>query len=304
VSDVPKKTHNRDYFYKYRSAKAAIEILGKLEVCCSSPTIFNDPFDTMIELRLGFDSADFQKLLWERYQHVIHSEPDYSCPRTTKLGYLINYFRENPDRLGPVVHFEEVSSKFANIDSKATADRILSESNAIWMDYLQNERIFCMSETYDEILMWSHYADHHRGAVIEFKCLPNLDRAFNVADKIIYTTTIPKFGTFNQWFDHATGKKPLDLRELSKQYSFTKSMHWASEKEWRFALKKKSIDNKPYEFREVLPEELSAIYLGCKIGENEKDQIEKLIQRFLPHMKIFQAVMDKDEYQLHFVRMV
>ena len=73
--------------------------------------------------------------------------------------------------------------------------------------------------------MWSHYADRHRGAVIEFKCLPNLDRAFNVADKINYATSIPKFGTFDQWFDHATGRKPLDLRKLSEQYSFTKSMH-------------------------------------------------------------------------------
>ena len=62
------------------------------------------------------------------------------------------------------------------------------------------------------------------------------------------------------------------------------------------------MDDKPYKFREILPEELSAIYLGCKMGEDERDQIEKLIQRFLPHMKVFQATMDTEKYKLYFER--
>jgi hypothetical protein len=254
----------------------------------------------MIELRLGFDPEDYSRLLWERYQRVLYSEPEYECPPTTKLGYLLNYFRKNPNRLVKEIPFAEVSSSFSDLDTGATAKRILSESNRVWMDFLQNDRIFCMSESFDNILMWSLYAEHHRGAVIEFKCLPDLDRPFNVADKVRYTTAIPKFGTFEQWFDHATGKRPLDLWELTAQYSLTKSIYWSHEREWRFALKKKSMDDKPYEFRNILPEELSAVYLGCKMLEDARNRILTLVRRFLPHMKVYQAVLDKDEYKLHF----
>ncbi len=220
MSDVPEKTHDRDFFYKYRSAKSAIDIISKLQICCSSPLLFNDPFDTLIELRPGFDPAQTHRLFWERFQQIKHAKISYECPRTTTLGWLINYFKDHPEDVGPEIPFESISSIFDDINTKAIAEKILSESNAIWMDFLQNDRIFCMSETYEEILMWSHYADHHRGAVIEFMCLPELDRPFNVADKVRYTILIPKFGTFDEWFDHSTGRKPMDNWNLSSQYSF------------------------------------------------------------------------------------
>jgi len=271
------KIHDRDVFYKYRTAAGALEIIGKLQVCCSSPVLFNDPFHTLIELRLGFDPAQAARLLWVKYQQIIHGEIEYTCPKNTKLGWLINYFKENPDKVGPYVPFESVSANFENLNQKAIAENILEESNRVWLEFLRNERIFCMSEVYDEILMWSHYADHHRGAVIEFKCLPHLDRAFNVASKVNYTKTKPKFGTFDQWFDHSSGRRFIDALDLSSQYSFTKSYHWQYEKEWRFALKKTSPDDTLYEFRPILPQELSAVYLGCRIAEDNKEQIVKTI---------------------------
>lgn len=301
---IPAKTHDKDFFYKYRTAAGAIEIISKLQICCSSPALFNDPFDTVIELRLGFDPAQTAKLFWEKYQQVIHGTVEYVCPSTTKLGWLINYFKENPDRIGPYIPFENVSAEFEEFDPKATAERILEESNQVWLEFLRNERIFCMSEIYDEILMWSHYADHHRGAVIEFKCLLGLDRAFNVASKVNYTRMKPKFGTFDQWFDNSTGKKPIDNWDLSNQYSFTKSYHWQYEKEWRFALKKTSPDEALYEYRDILPQELSAIYLGCRILEDDKQRILQLRKRLLPQMRVHQAFMDKEEYKLHFERIL
>jgi len=301
---VPAKTHDRDFFYKYRTAAGAIEIITKYQVCCSSPVLFNDPFDSIIELRLGFDPAQTARLLWEKLQQIMHGMVDYTCPNTTKLGWLINYSKGNQDRVGPYVPFEQVSAEFDRLDSKATAEKILEESNRVWLEFLRNERIFCMSEIYDEILMWSHYADHHRGAVIEFKCLPDLDRPFYVASKVNYTATMPKFGTFDQWFNHSTGKKLIDCSELSNQYSFTKSYHWQYEKEWRFALNKTSSDDALYEFRPILPQDLNAIYLGCRILEDEKRIILQSIKRFLPQMRVYQAFMDKEEYKLHFERIL
>jgi len=34
---------------------------------------------------------------------------------------------------------------------------------------LSDSKILCLAAPHDNILMWSHYADHHTGAVLRFK---------------------------------------------------------------------------------------------------------------------------------------
>ncbi len=304
VDMVPRKSHDREVFYKYRSVEGALEILGKLHVCCTSPRLFNDPFDTLIELRLGFDPAMAPRLMWERIQQIDQGTIQYDCPDTTLLGWMINQLKANPVKGRPAIRWEDVSQNFNPAEAKRVADSILQDSNKIWFEFIENERIFCMSEVPDEILMWSHYADQHRGAVVEFKCVPTLDTTFNVASRVTYSSVKPTFGTFEEWFDHASGRKEIDPMEMSKVYSFTKSLHWQYEREWRFALKKKAASSDLFEYRDILPQELNAIYLGCRMPDADKERIIGLVKKFLAHMHVYQSHPDQTEYKLQFERIL
>ena len=53
----------------------------------------------------------------------------------------------------------------------------------------------------------------HRGAVVGFRCVPDLDLCFCVAEKISYQREIPVLATLDGWLQHIVGQKRLSLEE-------------------------------------------------------------------------------------------
>lgn len=92
--------------------------------------------------------------------------------------------------------------------------------------------ICCFSEKYDDVLMWSHYANSHKGIVLEFNenkldksiLLANSKVNMTVIDKIKYSSTCPLI------------KISGDLQATSdsiKDIVYTKSESWKYESEVR-----------------------------------------------------------------------
>ena len=145
--------------------------------------------------------------------------------------------------------------------------------------------IFSLSETYNEILMWSHYALDHTGFCIEFDRTHNNELG-QEAVKVIYR----KYRIFNSSEDEDSLKEH-DI--FNRKYT-----KWRYEKEWRVF---KTVGNKLYE----LPGRISAIILGVKMKpENEEmlvkivNEKNKLILNKKLHLKIKYAEMHHDEYRI------
>ena len=62
--------------------------------------------------------------------------------------------------------------------------KLLAQEHEDWRQYICHARVFCVTEKHDDILMWSHYSDSHRGIVIKFRCLPEDDTALCAAKPI------------------------------------------------------------------------------------------------------------------------
>ena len=60
-------------------------------------------------------------------------------------------------------------------------------------DFSANVGIRCFSATYNNILMWSHYADGHRGLCIEFDAKELLKRDFGEIIKVRYRRNMPRY---------------------------------------------------------------------------------------------------------------
>ena len=71
-----------------------------------------------------------------------------------------------------------------------------------WRDkLLPGLRVFCVSEERDNLLMWAHYAQEHKGAVFEFWSLPEEDNPLSVAQPIEYVDSPPPFFTETEWME-------------------------------------------------------------------------------------------------------
>lgn len=174
-----------------------------------------------------------------------------------------------------------------------------------WMNILQNGlndcmsiikdavRVVCLSEVYDSMLMWSHYARNHTGFCIEYD--------FKESD-MFYKHLYPVTYTKDRY---AVSKADMLSENTEWIYKTTcrKSNVWAYEKEWRIVTanfnkvmpQKLKYPNGKYVLD--LKENIKAFYLGAKISENFKEEIIQFGKK--NSIDIYQMVLSPSTYELN-----
>lgn len=162
------------------------------------------------------------------------------------------------------------------------ADGILKEHDRMF-------GIFCFSATLSDPVLWSHYADKHRGVCFEVEhlVLPGVLR------KVRYTNSRPCLDA----------RKFIDPNYLNEsrptieKVSATKSCGWEYEREWRV-----SIDLSECEFRnghyfKTIPDDfLKRVILGEKCPL-EVAEVKRLVTAHgHPEVKVVRASSSLDSY--------
>jgi len=164
---------------------------------------------------------------------------------------------------------------------------MMNQLDELWQKMKDTYRILCLSAVHDYILMWSHYADCHRGAVPEFGPVKESNSPFLFARPVTYSATVPVAATLEEFLKFVTGEGPRPDTSIAFQKSvYTKSSAWSYEEEWRILDKVQSSNQKPY-FREFYPKELKAIYFGCRMSKESKETIINLISNWGTKVNLF-----------------
>jgi hypothetical protein len=246
-------TDNKPHrLYKFQAInRYSIANLEKSMIWCSKPDHFNDPFDTSFPI--SWELSDHALL--EIYRDVFSNDPQKDKFDSLYLtdGIVNQHFREDFISMG---------------------DSIITDI----LSMIQNSGIACFSESHTNILMWSHYANSHKGMCLEF--MPQLagwDRIFPV----VYSNHPPLFNPFS------ISKSPY---EFVLQYLLTKAFDWQYEKEWRMIIEGGDTGLR-YQTRV-----LSSIYLGCKISEEDKNHLISILKN--TETQIFQMTLSSLEFKL------
>ena len=80
--------HDRDRFFKYTSASAAVKILESSAVLYRSPIQFNDPFDVQSGLHFDFDVDSLPDKILDRMEELLSSETKPDIPNA-ELGEVV-----------------------------------------------------------------------------------------------------------------------------------------------------------------------------------------------------------------------
>lgn len=117
--------------YKYMSMDTAKKVFSTGNLRFSSPSIFNDPF----ELNIGFIN--------------------WSIPRGQLLNRILN------QAVAQDLDLQSINA----LGRRPTSDLVKVYRNII-EEHRRNLLLFCTSRTRSSTLMWSHYAQNHKGVCI------------------------------------------------------------------------------------------------------------------------------------------
>ncbi len=288
-----KPTHNKKFFCKYVTAEIAIKILCELKVKYSAPLLFNDPFDTQQDFNP--DDDEILEITCDRIKNLIYQNDE---PNYTEMDYILatklKIMRSNRENLKPEEWLEAMRK-----DKNRTILNFrnwLAGFNIAWQDCCKDDRIFCVVENYDNLLMWAHYADCHKGAVIKLRCIPELDTPMCAATPIIYSERMPVRSIIEDYYHRA----PDDPLELVQKLFYIKSADWSYEKEWRVVLGTTGNSGENYDMNSIHKEEIEAIYLGCKMTDLYRNKILEIVNTAMQHVTVFQARKNQKYFKLDF----
>lgn len=172
-------------------------------------------------------------------------------------------------------------------------DTDLARVNAEMKEVMdKNYRVGCLCTDYKNRLMWSHYADGHKGFCIEYDfSVPCKERGELLVLPVVYSRERPKF----PWnvvlaADKNSDAVKSDGARAMIQSLVTKDDAWQYEDEWRIiTLQSSGIEN-------VKMPPISCIYVGALCPEEHKAMLYQIAQTH--NIPIKQMTIDRGEYTL------
>jgi hypothetical protein len=265
----------------------------------SSPTMFNDPFDHQTGFVLDFDHDEFAKLFAASNERIIFSDIAPTVKPDSLFAILNLQLRSIRDKLPREKIIQELHE--LSHESDAILHKSIDQLNADLQKQLCHSRVFCISEQHDNVVMWSHYADEHRGVVFKLRCIDEIGNRLFAARQVIYTDAFIAFPSADQYVKHLTGEQPIDFAPMFWNIAYTKHTDWSYEREWRVhvpLLDAPSGDG--YSIYSEDPRVFEAVYLGCRMEDKEVSEIVELIRRHLPETKIFRGKKSTTAFALSF----
>lgn len=296
---MPGRIHDQPYFFKFATYESAWKIIECKSLKWSSPIEFNDPFDHQAGFILDLDEERFARLLTESMLRVIFTDTSVGVGASPLFTHLLLLLRSTRERLSR----EEIAAQL-NESALLVAKNItegVDGFNAAIQTHLLRSRVLCVSEQVDNMVMWSHYADQHRGVAFQLGCIDSIDNRLLAAKRVEYTDRFIAFPSAEEYAQHLTGEQPIDMVPLIWKIAYTKHLDWAYEREWRIHIPLLSeMPSARFSIYDEPAEVFQAMYLGCRM---EPSQIQSLIQtanKVLPDMKIYRSVPSRTSYALNF----
>ena len=258
------------YLYKYADWGNEYHqwLLSATAVYFASPRRFNDPFDSSVLPNFGLRTDE---------------EWRTGCKTVEE--------RKNPS-LG-----EEEVDKQAEKNFRERMwedpDNIRNAYENAYKDVCKRFGIFCLSKTKGNLLLWSHYADQHRGFCIGYdrRALQSSLHLSNPAVglcKVNYATHYPSLHP-----------DKLSNEEQGLQTLTTKFVDWQYEQEYRFILVRQPGRDDPREYP-IDRRALHSVILGLGMSDEHKQQIKEVLRQQLRHVRLFQARKSLYEFGLEF----
>ena len=304
VNDKP------NLLYKYLHEER-MDVLANGMIRYTQPSAFNDPFEALPYIKAVADSESIEKqakklgkeneIFEQALNNSLSSHPKFRALSQVHQDLLTSLARRQlhqilPNLIPQMQSFFRDAMSLQGVPKKMMYKAIIGAMN----DAIG---IFCLTETFENLLMWSHYSNSHKGFVLGF----NADHTYfqqtedkkgiaGYVKKVRYTTERPKITLIDL---SKTNEQNLD--NWVKNIIWVKSGVWEYESEWRMINGLRDADFKKEQNGSAIClfhfplESIERIYLGCKMERIKKGEILSIIKakKELNHTIVYEAYIDE-----------
>lgn len=266
MADLPK------YLYKYRTWSNPLHrrIITHNEIYFASPRSFNDPFDCRIDWRY--------ELLTEGEFYLTQLEIFAKNNPKLETGELTALAQENTDLF------------FSLSEDELNAHRLRRQKV-----FDAETAIFTAASIPDDILMWSHYSESHKGFCVELehKLLVDLVNKEPLRCKspiLPYKVDYPVDDSYPKLIP----LPGLDYPAWIKAFT-TKSKRWDYESEYRL------IGFGATDFTvNINSGMLTRVLIGCQMSDSDQGEILHELLKRGDHVPVERAFKSKNKFALEF----
>lgn len=253
--------------FKYQPANCyTLSNLKSNSLWFSNPHDFNDPFDCDMF-------------------------PDFESPSEAQLERLFSSMRDKE------IDKDSFDKRYADshgIPNRSFEGNVVSEAmrrfNGAKANILFHTGVACLSavdyswerDSFDAVLLWSHYAQGHAGLCLEFDTNYH---PFSKAQPICYVKELPKLSTLDVL---------LEMEQTLNRLIRIKSKAWQYEREWRIPWSQGKT------LVEYDPRALKTVYFGLRADHAFIGQVKAI----LPRCNFLQMDRPKDAYRFSRARPV
>jgi hypothetical protein len=261
--DIPKK------LYKYKSFGVnSLKMLSESVVYYSNPKHFNDPLDCKPIIRVDVERKAVENLCYQMLKEANDEESAKSV--ISNIHYLSTEYgdyREN----------REVEDYYIRMLANEILEKINSE--------MQAQGVLSLARHFNCPLMWSHYADYHKGICIEYDITKSVGKP-----PIPVNYDRPRGICVSDLIDWKLSNSVEAQEKIEGIYFYSKAPQWGYEEEWRYINKTQGVLQSPIE--------LSGVYFGMRCDSSVVTSIVKLFDGDERDIKFYEVYADDDSFEL------
>lgn len=287
-----KQQHLPQQIYKYRKddeAGYARKNLTSNTIWLATPDTYNDPYDCFLQFSAPNMAAAFETGLIDAFISVY--QLDISGDNVAKAKQSPNPLQTFLRNITTVGKAGANPKQMAEFISKQIPGYINSTK-----EFLQGLRtiaqVCSFSAIHDSILMWSHYADNHKGFCVEYD-LGKFDPGDGFPKNLYPVVYSNELGDMTPWAEKLVSGKAGDLVTGSLLLGvIQKFTGWEYEQEWRY-IRFQEPSNQDRNRSMPLP---SRVFLGAKAQRSTTEAIVAICEE--KNIPVWQMRMSSDRYEL------
>lgn len=142
--------------------------------------------------------------------------------------------------------------------------------------------LFCVTPVCDNMLMWAHYSNSHKGFCVGFDSERLFENVLGRGGYINYTENYPEISPLLE-----------DAFEIFIHKTNTKAKFWSYEVEYRIF---KNINDG--RIKVLSADTITEIILGCNMTNEHKSEILQTVGEYYPNTKVYQMKPKNHSFDL------